>query len=58
MWQSIQADINVMQKAAEKELKYRSLCIEIQRMWNMTCVIIPVITGETAVVTVGLKEDL
>ena len=29
---AIPADRNVLQKEAEKRLKYRSLCIEIQRM--------------------------
>jgi hypothetical protein len=42
---AIPADRNVVQKEAEKKLKYKSLCIEIQRMWNLKCTIIPVITG-------------
>jgi len=32
---AIPAYRNVVQKEAEKKLKYNSLCIEIQRMWNM-----------------------
>jgi hypothetical protein len=31
---------NVTTQQTEKELKYESLCTEIQRMWNMICVII------------------
>jgi hypothetical protein len=37
---AIPADKNVVQKEAEKKLKYKSLCIEIQRMWNLKCTII------------------
>jgi hypothetical protein len=44
-----------MQKKAEK-LKHKSLCIEIQRMWNLKCMIIPVIIGATGVVTRSLRE--
>ena len=55
---AIPADRNVMQKEAEKQLKYNSLCIGIQQMWNMNCMIIPVITGATGVVTKGLRKYL
>jgi hypothetical protein len=55
---AIPADRNITQKEAEKKLKYRSLCIEIQRMWNMKCMIIPVIIRATEVVTKGLKKNL
>jgi hypothetical protein len=40
---AIPADRNVTQNEAEKKLKYNSLCIEIQRMWNMICIVIPVV---------------
>jgi len=56
---AIHADRNVVQKEAEKKLKYKSLCIEIQRMWNVKCTIIPVIiTGATGIVTRGLRKNL
>ena len=42
---------NVMQKEAEKMLKYKSMCIEIQRMWNLKCTIVPIIIGATGIVT-------
>jgi len=45
-----------MQNEAAKKLKYKSLCIEIQRMWNTKCITIPVITGATGIVTKGLKN--
>ena len=52
------ADRIVVQKEAEKELKYKSFCIEIQRMWNLKCTIIPVIIGATGVVTRSLRKNL
>jgi len=55
---AIPADRNVVQKEAEKKLNYKSLCIEIQRMWNLKCTIIPVLTGATAVVTRSLRKNL
>jgi hypothetical protein len=47
---AIPADRNITQKEAEKELKYKGLCIEIQQMWNMKCMIIPVVIGATGIV--------
>ena len=52
---AIPADRNVVQKEAEKKLKYNSLCIE---MWNLKCTIVPVIIGATGIVTISLKENL
>jgi hypothetical protein len=49
---------NVTQKEAEKELKYKSLCIEIPRMWNMKCMIIPVVIGAAGIVTRSLRRNL
>jgi hypothetical protein len=53
---AIPVDRNVVQKEAEKKLKYKSLCILIQPMWNMNCTIIPVTTGATRTATKGLKK--
>jgi hypothetical protein len=55
---AIPADSNVVQKEAEKKLKYKNLCIEIQRMWNLKCKIIPLIIGTTGIVTRSLRKNL
>jgi hypothetical protein len=47
-----------MQKEAEKKLKYKNLSIEIHRMWNMKCFVIPVITGATGIVNKRLQKYL
>jgi hypothetical protein len=52
------ADRNAVQKGVEKKLKYRSLCIEIQRMWDLKCTIIPVITGASGRVMRSLRKHL
>jgi hypothetical protein len=41
-----------------KKLKYKSLCIEIQRMWNLKCTIIPIIIGANGIVTRSLRKNL
>jgi hypothetical protein len=55
---AIHADRNIVQKEAEKKLKYKSLCIEIQRMWNLKFTIIPITTGAIGIVTRSLRKNL
>ena len=55
---AIPADRNVVQKEAEKKLKYKSLCTELQRMWNLKCTIVPVIIEAPGIVTRSLKKNL
>jgi len=55
---AIPADRNVVQKEAEKKLKYKSLCIEVQRMWNLECTTIPAKTGATGIVKRSLRKNL
>jgi hypothetical protein len=55
---TIPSDKNVTQKEAERKLKYKNLSIEIQRMWNMKCFIIPVIIGATGIVSKSLQKYL
>ena len=55
---AIPVDRNAVQKEAKKKLKYKSLCTEIQQMWNLKCTIIPIITGATGIVTRSLRKNL
>jgi len=52
------ADRNVVQKEAEKKSKYKSLCIGMQRMWNLKCTIVPVTIGTIGIVTRNLRKIL
>ena len=46
-------------KGSGKEVKIQEfVCIEIQRMWNLKCTIVPVIIGATGIVTRSLKKNL
>ena len=36
----------------------KSLCIEMQRMWNLKCTIVPVIIGATGIVMRNFKKNL
>jgi hypothetical protein len=47
-----------VQNEAEKKLKYKSLGIEIQRMWHLKCTIIPVINGVTGIVMKSLRKNV
>jgi hypothetical protein len=55
---AIPADRNVIQYEAEKNLKYKRLCTEIQRMWILKFTIIPAIIGATGKVTRSLRKNL
>jgi hypothetical protein len=39
-------------------MKHKNLSIELQRMWNMKCFAVPVMTGATAIITRGIKMYL
>ena len=55
---AIPAHRNVVLKEVEKKLKHKSLCIEVQRMRNLKCTIVPVIIGATEIVTRSLRKNL
>jgi len=48
---AIPGDRNVVQKEAEKKLKYKSL-------WNLKCTIVPVIIGATGIVMRSSRKNL
>ena len=54
----IPVERNPTQKETEKKQKYRNFCIEIQQMWNMKCMIVPVVIGVTGRVKESLKKLL
>ena len=55
---AIPGDRNVINKEAEKILKYKDLVIEIQRMWNVKANMIPVIIGATGTISESLRQYL
>jgi len=55
---ALPAERNVVQKEEEKLLKYKCLCIEIKRMWDLKCTFVLVIIGATGIVTRSLRRNL
>jgi hypothetical protein len=55
---AIPGDRNVIQKEAEKNLKYKNLTIEIQRMWNIKARVIPVIIGANGTISKSFRKHV
>jgi hypothetical protein len=53
---AISGDRNVIQKVAEKVLKYKDLTIEIQRVWNVKTRVILVIIGATGTISKSFRK--
>jgi hypothetical protein len=53
---AIPGDRNVIQKEAEKILKYKDLTIEIHRMWKVKTRVIPVIIGATGSISKSFRK--
>jgi len=54
--------VNTVHKDENKynynKLKYKSLCIEIKRMWSLKCTIIPIIIRATGIAKRSLRKNL
>ena len=46
----------MVKKEAEKILKYKDLTIEIQHMWNVKTIVIPVIIGATETISKSFRK--
>jgi len=53
---AISGDRIVIKKEAEKILKYKDLTTEIQRMWNIKTMVIPVIIGVTGTISKSFRK--
>ena len=49
-------DINVAQKEQEKITKYSGLRIELGRMWDCECIVIPIVVGGLGVVSMDFDK--
>ena len=51
-------DINVSQKEQEKVTKYSGLRLELGRMWDCDCMVIPIVIGSLGVVSENFERYL
>ncbi|CAH3171077.1 unnamed protein product [Porites lobata] len=55
---TVPSDRNIALKETEKKCKYKDLELEIQRMWHMKTVVIPVVVGALGTVKKGMVENI
>ena len=55
---TVPSDRNIALKEIEKKSKYKDLELEIQRMWHMKTVVIPVVVGAPGTVKKGMVENI
>ena len=55
---SVPGDSNVIAKEYEKRSKYKDLEIEIQRMWKMKAVVVPVVVGALGIMSKDFEKYL
>jgi hypothetical protein len=57
MWEPRQTGLS-HQSEAESKLKYESLCIELQRMWNVKYIVMLVIISVSVIASKVLKKSV
>ena len=55
---TVPSDRNIALKEIEKKSKYKDLELEIQRMWHMKTIVIPVVVGALGTVKKGMIENI
>ena len=55
---TVPSDRNIALKETEKKCKYKDLELEIQRMWHMKTVVIPVVVRALGTVKKGMVENI
>ena len=55
---TVPSDGNIALKEMERKGKYKDLELEIQRMWHMKTVVIPVVVGALGTVKKGMVENI
>ena len=55
---TVPSDRNIALKELEKKSKYKDLEVEIQRMWHMKTIVIPVVVGALGTVKKGMIENV
>ena len=55
---TVLSDRNIALKEIEKKSKYKDLELEIQRIWHMKTVVIPVVVGALGTVKKGMVENI
>ena len=53
---TVPSDRNIALKEIEKKSKYKDLELEIQRMWQMKSIVIPVVVGALGTIKKGMVE--
>ena len=55
---SFPSDVNVNAKEHEKISKYRGLRVELGKMWNSECVVVPIVVGGLGAVSHNFSKYL